>query len=197
MGVLSLSHCTLTPGKPRLTVDAGNDNLAIGIDHTITGGIDFSACEATVTISDSIVDASQASPSIALKCYNVEIDGSTVFGLVNVVLINASNSIFTDVVTSRRRQVGCIRFCFVPFGSKVPRQFRCQPALYLGNFSGAMNNQKNILALNVWPNCRFTSLKYGDAGYAQLFKDGPDRSFKEQMMQMKWEFLMSFNKRLA
>ena len=52
-------------------------------------------------------------------------------------------------VWAERRQVGCIRFSFVPPGSRTPRRFQC---------AGADPAQR--------PN--HTSLRYGDPGYMQL-----------------------------
>ena len=54
-------------------------------------------------------------------------------------------------VSVQRRQTGCVRFSFVPPGSLVPRRFRCQPA-------------DGVATAGVTP--RFTSLNYGQAGYA-------------------------------
>jgi hypothetical protein len=50
-----------------------------------------------------------------------------------------------------RKQEGCVRFSFVPAGSLVPRRFRCVP------------DAKDPHAVP-----HFTSLRYGDPGYAQL-----------------------------
>ena len=52
-----------------------------------------------------------------------------------------------------QRQAGCVRFSFVPAGSRTPRRHRCQPA-------------DPADALRVRP--QFTSLRYGDPGYGQL-----------------------------
>jgi hypothetical protein len=65
----------------------------------------------------------------------------------------ASTDTWNSPVLSERKQEGCIRFAYVPPGSRTPRRYRCQPA------SGAD-------ALRVRP--QFTSLRYGDAGYCQL-----------------------------
>ncbi|MCY7358151.1 MAG: hypothetical protein LH609_11960, partial [Rudanella sp.] len=51
------------------------------------------------------------------------------------------------------RQEGCVRFSYVPPGSRVPAPYRCQP-------------QTAADAARVRP--VFTSLEYGDAGYGQL-----------------------------
>jgi len=52
-----------------------------------------------------------------------------------------------------RRQEGCVRFSFVPIGSRTPRRFSCRPA-------------NSAEATRVRP--QFTSIRYGDPGYGQL-----------------------------
>ena len=59
---------------------------------------------------------------------------------------------------SDRRQQGCVRFCYLPQGSRVPRRYRCQPAA-------------DASAVGLRPS--FTSLRYGEAGYCQLGRDTP------------------------
>ena len=56
-------------------------------------------------------------------------------------------------VNAERLQAGCVRFSYVPPGSRLPRLYRCQPA----NIDDAARVQPV-----------FTSLRYGDAGYCQL-----------------------------
>jgi hypothetical protein len=54
----------------------------------------------------------------------------TVFGLVQVLAIAlAENCIFNDCVNVARRQLGCMRFCYVPSGCRTPRRYNCQPDL--------------------------------------------------------------------
>src|SRR5262249_50379915 len=75
----------------------------------------------------------------------------------------ASNSIFlaqledadfwSAPVISERLQEGCVRFCFVPGGSRLPRKFQCQPA--------DQSQETRVRPI-------FNSLRYGDSGYAQL-----------------------------
>ena len=67
--------------------------------------------------------------------------------------LEASNSIFTGAVTAIRRQVGCVRFCYLPLESRAPRRYRCQPA-------------DATAAGRVAP--QFTALAYGRPGYGQL-----------------------------
>ncbi len=54
---------------------------------------------------------------------------------------------------SDRKQGGCVRFCYLPLESRVPRRYRCQPG-------------SEADAARVRP--MFSSLHYGDPGYGQL-----------------------------
>jgi hypothetical protein len=67
----------------------------------------------------------------------------------------AENSIFTGIVRVARRQVGCMRFCYVPAGSRTPRRYACQPDL----------------AAEVAPN--FKSTRYGESQYCRLSENCP------------------------
>lgn len=58
-------------------------------------------------------------------------------------------------VWAERRQVGCIRFSFVPPGSRTPRRFHC-------------------VGSNPADRPSHTSLRYGDAGYMQLRRSTVD-----------------------
>jgi hypothetical protein len=89
---------------------------------------------------------------------------STIIGKVNTLTMElASNTIFfADLQTgdvwpapvySERLQAGCVRFSYVPPGSRLPRLFRCQPA--------DPDDATRVRPI-------FTSLRYGDAGYCQL-----------------------------
>jgi hypothetical protein len=177
---LILRHCTLVPGltldingapqaptTPSLVIETAN--ASVEIDHCIIGGIRADP-EANVILTDSIVDATDAA-GIAFAATDDEsaggeltIENSTLIGKVHTRLMQlASNAIFlaslssTDTwiapVLCERRQEGCIRFSYVPLGSRTPRRYKCQPA-----WDGD--------ATRVRP--QFTSLRYGDAGYCQL-----------------------------
>ena len=43
--------------------------------------------------------------------------------------LTASDCIFDAPAVAERRQTGCVRFCYVPPASQVPRRYRCQPQL--------------------------------------------------------------------
>jgi hypothetical protein len=91
---------------------------------------------------------------------NLELDACTVVGNVHAQRLDVSNSIFLAElvvpgdpwpapVWAERRQVGCIRFSFVPTGSRTSRKFQC---------AGTDPAHRP----------HHTSLRYGDPGYMQL-----------------------------
>lgn len=180
IGRVTLRHCTLVPGPspairdvpaqpamPRLIVEA--PNVDVELDRSITGAI--RSVDATrVRIRNCIVDAraetatAYAAPDGVGAGAPLIVINSTVIGRVHTLMLElASNTIFvasrteSDAaaapVAAARLQQGCVRFSYVPAGSRVPRQFHCQPA-------------DMEAAARVRP--VFTSLRYGDAGYCQL-----------------------------
>jgi hypothetical protein len=171
---LRLRHCTLVPGPAAsLIVEAAG--VAVEIDHCILGGLRVTD-GATVTISDSIIDAA-AEDAVAYAGLpdasagalpppggNLTLTNSTIIGKVRAQRVAlASNAIFLARLVAGdgwqfpvhvdQRQQGCIRFSFVPAGSRTPRRHKCQPAAAAD-------------AARVRP--QFTSLRYGDPGYGQL-----------------------------
>jgi hypothetical protein len=88
------------------------------------------------------------------------LDACTVLGKVHAERLDVSNSLLLAALTepadawpapvwAERRQVGCIRFSFVPPGSRTPRRFQCVG----GDPAHAPHH---------------TSRRYGDPGYMQL-----------------------------
>jgi hypothetical protein len=90
---------------------------------------------------------------------HLTLDASTVVGKLHAERLDVSNSIvlarlldgdaWAAPVWAERRQVGCVRFSYVPPGSRTPRRFAC---------AGADPAHRP----------QHTSLRYGDPGYAQL-----------------------------
>ena len=155
---LRLRHCTILPSlNPSVIVDL--PDVTIEIDHCIVGALRVHE-RSNVSITDSIVDATNDA-AVAFAAANgtdaggiLQIADSTVIGTVYTFEQKlASNSIFMSEVRSEKKQSGCVRFCFLPVTSIVPRRYRCQP-------------EKESDALRVRP--QFTSLTYGDPGYGQL-----------------------------
>lgn len=179
---LRLVHCTLVPGLARDA--AGNPSnagapsliaelpdLEIELDHCITGPLRV-ARGATVRIRDSIVDAgaedaiAYAGPGGAAEGAPLELEACTVIGRLHALSLEVSNSILAAAAASgdprapvlaERRQGGCVRFSWLPIESRTPRRYRCQPV--------------RADAPRMRP--QFTSLRYGDPGYAQLARVTP------------------------
>src|SRR5215208_446228 len=91
---------------------------------------------------------------------HLTLDACTVLGKVHAQRLDVSNSLllarlagagdpWAAPVWAERRQVGCIRFSFVPPGSRTPRRFQC---------AGGDPAHRPF----------HTSLRYGDPGYMQL-----------------------------
>ena len=79
----------------------------------------------------------------------------------------AENSLFTGPLLVSRRQTGCVRFCYVPPGSRTPRRFECQPDLALAALCPPADAAaRDSTALRVRP--VFESERYGTPTYARL-----------------------------
>lgn len=134
-----------------------NAHLNLLLRRTITGPISLGAAVASLRLIDTIVDNGSGGlmpgSAIAAPTTATTIDTSTLLGSTEVQTLEASNSIFLQPVQVRRRQTGCVRFSYVPASSLVPRRFRCQPA-------------DSPAAGEIAP--YFTTLDYGEPGYAQL-----------------------------
>ncbi len=182
---LQLAHCTLVPGiglQPDGTpTQPGAPSLLLAIaeldtdiDRCIVGAIRCHA-RASVRASDSLVDAT-ARDAVAFAAADEQAAGGvlsllacTVVGKVHASEIGlVSNSIvhaaLADAdswpvpVRSARKQVGCVRFSWLPFESIVPARHRCQPA--------SASDARRIAP-------RFTSLRYGTPAYGQLTTTTP------------------------
>jgi hypothetical protein len=178
---LVLRDCTLVPG---LTLKGNGSPVAlpsppsliikhpfarVTLERCIVGPIQAVA-DAEVTLTDCIIDAG-APENVAFAADDaggagaeLTVSQCTIIGKVHTKLMKlASNTIFFAKLDTKpakpwmapvlvqRRQEGCLRFCYVPPGSITPRKFHCVPD----------DAAPSALPL-------FTSLRYGDPGYAQL-----------------------------
>jgi hypothetical protein len=162
---ITVKHCTLVPGlrlqrdgtpaaPTRVSLQIERPGTKVAVERSICGALTVDA-GCTVVWHDSIIDATAS----ALPVFQAP-DGSfggvlsvrecTVIGTVKTrVLELASNSIFTSLVTAENRQNGCLRFCYVPLPSRVPRRYRCQPT-----------DESVVL--------QFATLRYGQRSYGEL-----------------------------
>ena len=203
LDTLRIQHCTLVPGwslapdgtpqhRDRPSLEAAAEaptGLTVEIDHCITGALRLPADGVTVIVRDSIVDAlgndrhaiagiddGHEGPSVTLA-------RTTIVGSVWVKAFGeATDTLFTGPVAAIRRQIGCIRYSFVPDGSSTPSRYRCQPDAELTVQMAAAEASAEATQTNLTPvqraaiqsqvldslAPRFTSTSFGHPAYAQL-----------------------------
>lgn len=172
---VNIRHCTLVPGwalrsrcgpkRPaEPSLELFNVRARVCIEHSIVGSIQVKEDPVKtdpipVHITDSILDATRSeretlgAPGYEVAHVVLTIRRCTVFGIVDVHAIElAENCIFDDCLNVARRQLGCMRFCYVPHGCRTPRRYNCQS--------------------DVRP--QFTRRRYGEPAYAQLAETCPD-----------------------
>jgi hypothetical protein len=194
-----IRHSTLVPGwwldsdccptdedEPSLELDDLCGGLVI--EHSIVGSIVVSRNEVStepmpIAISDSILDATRpmldalSAPDGRRAHASLTIRRSTVFGRLRVHRMElGEDSIFVDHVSVTRRQVGCVRFSFVPPGSRTPRRHECQPdtarlrireaCTGKPELAGDRDGALAMAELRVRP--RFDSIRYRTPAYARL-----------------------------
>ena len=196
---VTIRHSTLVPGwgidcncepvrptEPSLELDDAPN--CVRIEHSIIGAIQVNRDEVRedpcrIYISDSIVDATSAD-AIALGAPEklcafsiLDIRRCTVFGQVQTHAIElAENCIFMGKIQDCRRQQGCMRFCYVTYGSRTPKRYECQPdlveraVLALAQKDNLPNAQRIALLQQererVEP--EFNNTRYGTPTYCQL-----------------------------
>jgi hypothetical protein len=195
---VAIRHCTLVPGwgvdcecnpqrpaEPSLTLlDAPR---CVTIESSIVGAIHIERDQRLndplqLRIADSIVDAT-ADDRVAIgdvnqRCADARLVllRSTVIGQIQTREIAlAENSIVTGVSEVCRRQNGCIRFCYVPLGSRMPKRYECQPDMARQALLDTLHDDVDAQArealletetLRVTP--QFNAVRYGNPTYCQL-----------------------------
>jgi len=163
------SDCTCEhPGEPSLELT--DTTACVQIERSILGPVRVIRDEvheepAPLFVTDSVLDAT-ASDAFALSGLDdryadvvLAMRRTTVIGRLRPHAIGTvENSIVTGPFEVARRQQGCVRFCWIAPGSRIPQHFHCEPEL-----SGD--------PLRVVP--QFTSERYGTPGYAQLGRHCP------------------------
>jgi hypothetical protein len=186
---LVIRHCTLVPGwalhcdcdpkrpgEPSITFDG--TRAALRIEHSILGAIAVTSPPRRgepplLDICDSIVDATGVArvalgaPDEAVAYVEASFRRCTVIGQVQAHGIAlAEDSIFASPLRVLRRQQGCVRFCYVPPGSRTPRRFHCQPDLALAAVVAADVVERAHERLRVVP--QFRSQRYPTPYYLRL-----------------------------
>lgn len=189
---LVLRRCTLVPGwtvRPdcspsapdESSLDLRNLRGRVTIERTILGTIavmdETTESEPLrISLSDSILDATSdereavVGPGASYAWATLRIARCTVFGRIETHAIElGENSIFTGIVRVVRRQIGCLRFCWVPLKSRTPKRYHCQPDLVIGAAKGKSQAFVEQEIRRVAPT--FTSVRFGAPDYAELAFD--------------------------
>lgn len=185
----TIRHCTLIPQAGVTNADGEvlvftsedddlrNHNLDMHIYGSIVGGVrctisrDYERSRASFHIERSILDH-QGGEAIFCPVSSVDVKECTVLGSVSVRDLSADDTLFTDPVQVVRQQVGCLRYCYVPLSSRVPRRFRCQPEIAIQACAAAQGvpslplPQQERIQRSVQP--QFVSDKFGNPAYGQL-----------------------------
>ncbi|MET4134333.1 hypothetical protein [Pseudarthrobacter sp. PvP090] len=194
---VTIRHCTLVPGwdldcdclpgrpdDPSITVD--RTRARIVVEHSIIGSVVVAADErredpGVIAVSDTILDATSpdrlafSSDDGQLAFAHLTIARCTVVGEVLVHAVDlVDNSIFTSPLRVARRQIGCVRYTYLPPGSRTPRRYHCQPDAAIA--AAADDVRAAQAAERLQP--AFTSLRYGHPGYGQLADPVPDEIWR-------------------
>ncbi|MGI8587607.1 MAG: hypothetical protein ACR2M0_07980 [Chloroflexia bacterium] len=183
---VTIRHSTLVPGwglrddceplnEDEPSLELIDTTARIVVEHSIIGSIEvnqdrFKAEPLHISISDSVLDSTSpeiealSMPERLIAPVYLTILRSTVFGALGAHAIElAENSIFSGNVQVAHRREGCMRFCYVPPGSRTPNRYHCQPD---GATTGLDADAKAQAELRVRP--QFSSMRYGTADYCRL-----------------------------
>lgn len=204
---VTIRHSTLVPGWVIHHGDETNQSLPslelldtqarVFVDQSIMGPIEIIQNAAitdpiSLHISGSVLDAMNAKSDVVYSSgslaahVQMTVLRSTIIGNVRVHAIGlCEDSIFYGQVKVARRQLGCMRFCYVSPGSRTPRRYGCQPDLAIisakeefrkavrGDKINAASQELEAIirhtADKVRP--RFNSEHFGNPAYCQLSSD--------------------------
>ena len=199
IGLIVIRHTTMVPGwwldadccptdeeEPSLEVDDLCGRVVI--EHSILGTIVVGRDEVAeepmpISISDSVLDATRPDvDALATRDgrhahVSLTIRRSTVLGRMRVHRMElGEDSIFADHLSVRRRQVGCVRFSYVPLDARTPRRHACQPDLAKARIRESFERKEltaedrdeelALVELRVRP--RFDSRRYRTPAYVRL-----------------------------
>ncbi|HEX7956817.1 MAG TPA: hypothetical protein VF508_07745 [Pyrinomonadaceae bacterium] len=194
---LSLRDCTLVPGwsldtdsypesETEPSIELTETSVRLRVERSIVGSVLVDVSEVArdpveVSLTDSVLDATTPDldalygPDGTHAHATLRAVRSTVFGLVRAHAISlAENTIFSGRVRVARTQQGCVRFCYVPAGSRTPRRHNCQPDLALAPLRGndpETQAERGRTEMRVRPH--FSSVRYGTPAYCQLAETCP------------------------
>ncbi len=176
--VVRIRHCTFDPGgiradgvpiAPLRLLIAGRVRRLI-IERSIMGAVEVlrhptgaDGFIEKVRIRDSIIDGQRAATGVGiLSCDGaVDLARVTVFGHIRVEQLHATDTVVLGEVLVTAQQRGCFRFSAAHAGAGFPRRFRSWPPAPLGPTGPRLSP------------AFFSSLRFGDATYAQLSPAAP------------------------
>lgn len=191
-----IRHCTFVPGwgigpgcdpkrpaKPSL--EFYKTDCRVKIEHSIVGSIQVLKDEVRsdpleISVTDSVIDATSderealGAPNWPRAHAVLRVVRSTVIGQVQTNAIAlASDCIFTGAISVTRRQIGCMRFCYVPLESRTPRRYHCQPdlveaAVKVEKPEPSAQRAQALQAERIRVEPQFNSRRYGRPEYCQL-----------------------------
>ncbi|MFE1782048.1 hypothetical protein ACFW9F_05515 [Streptomyces sp. NPDC059506] len=194
VGSVTVRHCTLVPGwslepeceplspdEPSLVLD--RTSACVRIERSILGTIRVVGDEVgtdplEIHITDSVLDATGpdrealSAPDCRHAHAVLHARRTTVVGEVHTHAVAVGeNCVFDGRVHVARRGTGCLRFSYVPPGSRTPRRHHCQPDLVREAVreAGGTAEDEELESARVRP--RFTSTRYGTPAYVQLAAD--------------------------
>lgn len=168
--------------------DTINAAFRLHVAFSITGPLRLPNHADSLILLDSIVDGLGGT---AVSATNTTTDPGPPGTLERVTIFGASffrklplasEVIFTGRVIASQTQEGCVRFSFVNRQSITPRRYRCQPDLEIATQIGRAEKISPLTAaqraaITAQVRARmvpsFTSIHYGDPGYAQLHLNCP------------------------
>ncbi|MBX3010843.1 MAG: hypothetical protein KF832_05015 [Caldilineaceae bacterium] len=181
---LRLWHCTLTPGRqrtgsgaaaqpdqPSVLVNGPALDFQLELERTITGPLALPANSDGLVARASVIDAmADERPAVAAED---GIQSGPPVTLAQVTVIGQllarqfdliTESIVTGRMVAERRQIGCVRFSYLPMTSRTPQRYRCQPDLALAGMAAPTAQAQLSAALTPI----FTARRYGHPAYLQL-----------------------------
>jgi hypothetical protein len=158
------------PGKASLVIRS--ERTCVSITDSIVGPLLVEHNEVTnpairIRIADSIVDANGPEAYAIRRLSDgrahaiLDVRRSTIIGKLSTHAIEVGDdSLFLGAVDVERRQLGCLRFSFVPTTSWGPSRYRCQPDLAIA--AGELAFPEDAVSP------QFETLRYGLPDYARL-----------------------------
>ena len=199
LGTVTFRHCSLVPatgsrregGEVSLRVEAMP--CAVHIEFSVVGRLEAISPETgldpvPIAVTDSILDpgrpgqkavegAERRPAWVRLSLRRVTVLGGVDVREVDVV----ADSLVAGRLDSARRQVGQVRFSYVPEGSQTPRRTSCQPDGVLAAVDDAIargtvpaserGTLRHLEAARVTPH--FDSVRFGTPAYGRLGISAP------------------------